>query len=286
VGRDHAGPGSDKNGKPFYDPYAAQELVTKYQDEIGIKILPFSEVMYDKKNQRYLPVDQVTNNHDVEQISGTQFRKMLRDGDEIPIWFSFPDVIAELRKVYPPKYKQGFTLFLTGLSGAGKSTTANALMQRLHEYCSDRSITLLDGDIVRTLLSSKLSFSKEDRNLNIHRIAYVASEITRHNGIVICAPIAPYAEARFDARKMIDVYGGFFEIYINTPLSECRARDPKGLYKKVDAGLIKNFTGVDDPYEPPMDPDIEIRTPQDSVETAVEKILQVLCETGYIANDL
>ncbi len=285
VGRDHAGPGFDKNGKPFYDPYAAQELVGQYQAEIGIKMLPFSEVVYDKKHQRYLPVDKITDDCDSAQISGTQFRKMLRDGDEIPVWFSFSGVIAELRKVYQPKCRQGFTLFFTGLSGAGKSTIANALMQRLHECCSDRVITLLDGDIVRTLLSSKLGFSKEDRNLNIQRIAYVASEITRHNGIAICAPIAPYADARLDARKMINSHGGFFEIYINTSLSVCRSRDPKGLYKKVDAGLIKNFTGVDDPYEAPTHPDIEIQTSQCSVEMAVEKIIQSLRSGGYIATD-
>lgn len=282
VGRDHAGPGCDKNGEPFYAPYEAQALLLKHQEEIGIKILPFSEMVYDKKQRQYLLMDQILENSNIAQISGTQFRKMLRDGDEIPTWFSFPDVIAELRKAYPPKYQQGFTLFLTGLSGAGKSTIANILAKRLHEYCADRAITLLDGDIVRTLLSSKLGFSKEDRDLNIHRIAFVASEITRHKGIVICAPIAPYDVARCEARKMINLHGGFFEIYINTPLSVCRMRDPKGLYKKVDAGIIKNFTGVDDPYEVPMNPDIEINTIEHSAEEAAEKIIQVLCDAGYV----
>ena len=282
VGRDHAGPGPDEKGKPFYNPYAAQELVAAHQKEIGIKMVPFQEVVYDQKNQRYLPVDKVTVDCDIAQISGTQFRKMLQEGENIPTWFSFPEVIKELRKVYPPKFKQGFTLFFTGLSGAGKSTIANALIQRLHEHCSDRAITLLDGDVVRTHLSSKLGFSKEDRDLNIRRIAYVASEITRHKGIAVCAPIAPYTDARNEAREMIGTRGGFVEIYVSTPLQLCRERDPKGLYKKADAGIIKHFTGVDDPYEIPTNPDIEIDTAQFTVEAAVEYIIRKLLDQGYL----
>lgn len=282
VGRDHAGPGNDSNGKPFYDPYAAQELVAKHQSEIGIKMVPFHEVVYDKKKQIYIRGDQVKNPADIDQISGTQFRAMLRDGMDIPEWFSYPAVVAELRKVYPPKVQQGFTLFFTGLSGAGKSTIANALIQRLHECCPGRAITLLDGDLVRQHLSSGLGFSKEDRDLNIRRIGYVASEITKHKGIAICALIAPYAATREEVKKMITALGGFFEIYVSTSISICRKRDPKGLYKKVDAGIIQHFTGVDDPYETPVKPDIEIDTVQYTVAQAVEKIAQVLINTGYL----
>lgn len=281
VGRDHAGPGNDSNGKPFYDPYAAQKLVEQHQAEIGIQMVPFHEVVYDKKQQVYVRGDEVKNAEDIDQISGTQFRAMLRDGTDIPKWFSYPEVVAELRKVYPPKAQQGFTLFFTGLSGAGKSTIANAFIQRLHECCPGRAITLLDGDLVRQNLSSGLGFSKEDRDLNIRRIGYVASEITKHKGIAICAPIAPYAAAREEVRKMITAFGGFFEIYVSTSLSVCRQRDPKGLYKKVDAGIIQHFTGVDDPYEAPVKPDIEIDTALYTVSQAVEKIVQALINSGY-----
>lgn len=282
VGRDHAGPGNDGNGKPFYDPYAAQALVAHHQAEIGIQMVPFHEVVYDKKQQVYVRGDQVKNPADIDQISGTQFRAMLRDGMNIPEWFSYPEVVAELRKVYPPKAQQGFTLFFTGLSGAGKSTIANALIQRLHECCPGRAITLLDGDIVRHHLSSELGFSKEHRDLNIRRIGYVASEITKHRGIAICAPIAPYAATREEVKKMIAAFGGFFEIYVSTSISICRKRDPKGLYKKADAGIIPHFTGVNDPYEVPLKPGIEIDTAIYSVEKAVEKILQALIESGYL----
>lgn len=285
VGRDHAGPGADSHGNPFYAADAAQKLVLMHQDEIGIKIIPFSEVQYDKKSKRYLAIEQITNDCDIAKLSGTQFRAMLYSGDQIPSWFSLPEVIAELRKIYPPRIHQGFTVFFTGLSGAGKSTIANALLCRLNERNTDRTITLLDGDVVRTLLSSKLGFSKEDRELNIRRITYVASEITRHRGIAICAPIAPYAASRDEARKLIGSLGGFFEIYISTPLTVCRKRDPKGLYKKVDAGIIKNFTGIDDPYEAPVNPDLEMDTTKINVDDAVEKIIEMLFSKGYLSDE-
>lgn len=282
VGRDHAGPGNDKNGKPFYDPYAAQTLVSQYQDEIGITLIPFQEMVYDKVAQRYFPVDQVKNSADIASISGTEVRSLLQNGDDIPDWFSYPSVVEELRKAYPPNHQRGFTLFFTGLSGAGKSTIANALIQRLHELCSGRAISLLDGDLVRQLLSSRLGFSKEDRELNIRRIAYVASEITRHHGIAICALIAPYSATRQEARAMINSSGGFFEIFINTALSVCQERDPKGLYQKAKEGEIKNFTGVDDVYETPINPEVIIDAGKCDIATAVEKIIQKLVETGYI----
>ncbi|OGT62156.1 MAG: adenylyltransferase [Gammaproteobacteria bacterium RIFCSPLOWO2_02_FULL_42_14] len=282
VGRDHAGPGNDKNNQPFYHPYAAQELVKTHEEEIKIKMVPFQEMVFDKIKRRYIPADQIQSESDIARISGTQLRELLQTGAEIPGWFSFPSVIQELRKVYPPKHKQGFTLFFTGLSGSGKSTIANALIQKLHEYCIDRSISLLDGDVVRRMLSSGLGFSKEDRALNIRRIAYVASEITKHNGIAICAQIAPHANTREEARSLIIPYGGFFEIYISTPLLLCEKRDPKGLYQKAHAGLIKNFTGVDDTYEAPKNPDVMIDTSNSSVEDSVNKITDVLFKSGYL----
>lgn len=282
VGRDHAGPGTDKNGKPFYDPYAAQSLVSQYQQEIGMKVVPFSEMVYDKTAKRYFPIEQIKNPDNIANISGTEVRRRLQTGEVIPEWFSFPEVVAELRRAYPPNHQRGFTLFFTGLSGAGKSTIANALIQRLNELCPNRTVSLLDGDLVRQLLSSRLGFSKEDRELNIRRIAYVASEITRHRGIAICALIAPYTSARLDARNMINQYGGFFEIFVNTPLSVCQSRDPKGLYQKAKSGEIKNFTGVDDVYESPAQPEVLIDSEKCDVASAVEKIIQKLISDGYL----
>ena len=285
VGRDHAGPGNDKNGRAFYDPYAAQLLVEKHQAEIGIKMVPFQEMVYDKVEKDYISIDKIKNRDHIASISGTELRDRLRNGLEIPDWFSFPSVIKVLRQSYPLNHQRGFTLFFTGLSGAGKSTIAKALIARLHEFCTDRAISLLDGDLVRQLLSSRLGFSKEDRELNIRRIGYVASEITRHHGIAICALIAPYANARQEVRDWVSQYGGFFEIYINTSLAVCQKRDPKGLYQKVKDGEIKNFTGIDAVYEKPEYPDITIDTANIDVVVAVEKIIQKLISSGYLKDE-
>lgn len=285
VGRDHAGPGNDSSDKPFYDPYAAQRLVKQYEAELGMEILTFSEYSYVVNQKCFLPADKLKDSDRVLNISGTKFREMLERGEEIPEWFSFPEVIQELQKTFPPREKQGFTVFFTGLSGAGKSTLANALINRLQEY-GDRQITLLDGDIVRSNLSSELGFSREHRDLNIRRIGYVASEITKHRGIAVCAPIAPYVQIRDEVRQNISEYGGFIEIYVATPLEVCELRDTKGLYRLARQGVIKNFTGVSDPYEEPLTPELTIDTSKVSVAEAVEQIVNYLQSVGYIKESL
>jgi sulfate adenylyltransferase len=246
VGRDHAGPGTDLSGKPYYAPYAAQELVSQHTVELGMTMLEFEEMVYLKNKQRYVAFSTVGEEDQVARISGTQLRDLLRTGANVPLWFSYPEVIAELRKAYPPKNQQGFTVFFTGLSGAGKSTLANALRLRLLER-GIRTVSLLDGDVVRKHLSTELGFSKAHRNLNIQRIGYVASEITLHGGIAICAPIAPYRQSRRQVRELVSQHGGFIEVYLSTPLATCEARDRKGLYYKARRGIIHSFTGISDP---------------------------------------
>lgn len=281
VGRDHAGPGKDKNGEDFYGPYDAQEMVRQYQDEIGIQMVPFYELVYVQERDAYMQEDEVEAGETVLKISGTEFRRMLKTGEEVPAWFSYPGVIHELRKTFPAKDKQGFTVFFTGLSGAGKSTIANALLIKLMEL-TDRSVTLLDGDHVRKNLSSELGFSKEHRDLNILRIGYVASEITKHGGIAICAPIAPYQITRRKVREMISEVGAFIEVYVSTSLEVCEGRDRKGLYKKAREGIIKEFTGISDPYEIPENAEIVINTALHSIEQEVMMIINKLQELGYV----
>ncbi len=283
VGRDHAGPGKDSQGNDFYGPYDAQELVMTYQSEIGIEMVPFQEMVFVEETQQYSPVTDLTEDQTPLRISGTEFRHRLRTDQSIPSWFSYPEIIEELRQSYPAKDKQGFTLFFTGLSGSGKSTIANALLIRLREL-THRTITLLDGDIVRTHLSSELGFSKEHRDLNIQRIGYVASEITKHRGIAICAPIAPYASTRARVKELVQPSGGFIEIHVSTSLAICESRDPKGLYKKARAGEIKQFTGIDDPYEKPEDADLVLDTEKLTVENSVNTIIQFLADSGYLMN--
>jgi sulfate adenylyltransferase len=285
VGRDHAGPGKGADEQPFYDPYAAQAMVSKYEHEIGIQMVPFREMVYVKNDQNYRPINQVSDESQVARISGTEFRHRLRTDQSIPSWFSFPEVIRELKKTIPPRNQQGFTVFFTGLSGAGKSAIAKALLAKLLELAS-RPVTLLDGDLVRKHLSSELGFSKAHRDLNITRIGYVASEITKHRGIVLCAPIAPYAEPRRIVREMISQQGGFIEVYISTPLATCEERDPKGLYAKARAGALKGFTGIDDPYEAPEAPELSIDTSVVSVDVAVKEILGYLTEAGYLGVEM
>jgi sulfate adenylyltransferase len=281
VGRDHAGPGSGRGGKPFYGPYDAQELVARHEAEIGIQMLAFQEMVYVEDTAQYMAVDQVPKGARVLNLSGTEFRRRLREGLEIPSWFSYAEVIAELRRSFPPRRQQGFTVFFTGLSGAGKSTIANVLVAKLMEM-GGRPVTLLDGDIVRKNLSSELGFSKEHRDLNILRIGFVAGEITKNRGAAICAPIAPYASIRRRVRETIAQHGGFIEVYVSTPIEVCETRDRKGLYAKARAGLIKGFTGIDDPYESPEKPEVVIDTTAVSADQAAQQVILHLEKEGYI----
>ena len=281
VGRDHAGPGNDRDGKPFYGPYDAQELFSEHEEELDITMVPFKAMVYVENKAEYVAADQVEPADTVLELSGTEFRRRLREGLEIPEWFSYPSVVEELRKAHPPKHRQGFTVFFTGLSGSGKSTVANALMIKLLEEGS-RPVTLLDGDIVRKNLSSELTFSKEHRDLNIQRIGFVASEITKNGGIAICAPIAPYTATRRQVRETISPVGGFFEAFVSTPIEVCEQRDRKGLYAMARAGKIKGFTGIDDPYEVPENAEIVIDTAELSPDLAAHRILLTLEKFGYV----
>ncbi len=281
VGRDHAGPGSDSNGDPFYGPYEAQELFRAHEEELGVAMVDFKLMVYDPEDDRYLPIDEVPEGRKTLSISGTELRERLADGREIPEWFSYPEVVAELRRTHPPRASQGFTVFFTGLSGAGKSTIANALMVKLLQM-GGRPVTLLDGDIVRKHLSSELGFSKEHRDLNILRIGFVASEITKNGGVAICAPIAPYDGTRQRVRRMIEPVGGFVLVHVATPLEVCEQRDRKGLYAKARAGIIKEFTGISDPYEEPADAEVTIDTTDTSPDEAANRIILYLERLGYI----
>ncbi|MFC1841593.1 bifunctional sulfate adenylyltransferase/adenylylsulfate kinase [Candidatus Dependentiae bacterium] len=281
IGRDHAGPGKNKQGESFYGPYDAQQLAQKYSDEIGIKIVPFKMMAYVKESGEYLPLDEIPKNVKPQFISGTQLRKMIKNGEEIPKWFSYPDIVEELRKTYKRKSEKGFTLFFTGLCASGKSSIAKGVCAKLVEMTS-RLVTILDGDIVRQNLSKGLGFSKEDRSINVRRVGFVAKEITKHGGIAICALVSPYKADRNKNRKEIEKYGGYIEAYVSTPLKVCEARDPKGLYKKARSGMIKNFTGIDDPYEPPKNPEIKINTQKFSRKGAVETVINYLKKEKYM----
>lgn len=281
VGRDHAGPGNDSKGKPFYDPYGAQHLLQEYQEELGVKMVPFQMMVYLEDKDRYVPEDEVPNGSRVLNISGTELRNRLTEGRDIPSWFTYPEVVTELRRTYPPRHRQGFTVFFTGLSGSGKSTIANVLLVKLLEM-GGRPVTLLDGDIVRKNLSSELGFSKEHRDLNIRRIGFVAREITQNGGIAVCAPIAPYDNIRKELRQSIGDTGGFILVHTSTPLDICEQRDRKGLYAKARAGIIPAFTGVSDPYESPSDADVEIDTTKMTPQAAAQEILLYLEKQGYL----
>jgi sulfate adenylyltransferase len=281
VGRDHAGPGSDPSGKPFYGPYEAQELFRKHEAEIGVAMVPFSMMVYLEDEDRYVPDNEVRNGSRVLNISGTELRRRLNEGAEIPTWFTYPEVVHELRRSYPPRHRQGVTIFFTGLSGSGKSTIANVLRTKFLEM-GGRPVTLLDGDLVRKHLSSELGFSKEHRDINIRRIGYVASEITKNGGIAICAPIAPYDAVRRQVREMIEPLGGFILVHISTPLATCEQRDRKGLYAKARAGILKEFTGISDPYEAPKDAEVVINTADLTPEEAAQEIILHLEREGFI----
>jgi sulfate adenylyltransferase len=282
VGRDHAGPGNDSDGRPFYGPYDAQELFRQHEEELGIGMVPFRQMVYVEARDAYLPEDEVPDGVRVLAISGTELRRRLAEGREIPEWFTFPEVATELRRGYPPRDQQGFTVFFTGLSGAGKSTIANVLRVKLLEM-GGRPVTLLDGDIVRCHLSSELGFSKEHRDVNIRRIGFVASEITKNGGIALCAPIAPYEATRREVRRMVEAGGGFMLVHVATPLEICEVRDRKGLYAKARAGVIADFTGVSDPYEPPGDPDLVLDTTALTPEECAQTIVMHLENERYIS---
>jgi sulfate adenylyltransferase len=282
VGRDHAGPGKDSNGKDFYGPYQARDLATKYADEVGITLVPSDELAYVPSRNAYASSDELAEGEETANISGTEFRRRLFAGEDIPEWFSFPESISELQIGIAKQQRRGVTVFFTGLSGSGKSTIAQILSSRLLEI-QDREITLLDGDVIRNHLTSELGFSKEHRDLNVQRVGYVASEITKHGGIAVCALIAPYAQARSKARELVEQYGTFVEIHVSTPLEVCEERDVKGLYQKARQGIIKQFTGISDPYEAPVNPELVIDTSGGSAEGHVETIVKYLEEKGKIA---
>ena len=281
VGHNHAGPGLDKNGKSFYESNDAQKLAEEYSEEIDIKIISFDEMVYLPFEDEYSFVDQVPEDTKTISLSGSDIRERILSGRQIPKWATFPEVVEELRKAYPAPHKQGFTVFLTGLSGAGKSTIAQVLYSRFLEI-GDRPVTLLDGDIVRRNLSSNLKFNKEDRDINVRRIGFVAGEITKNRGIAICAPIAPYESTRSEIRSSIESYGGFIEVHVSTPIEICEKRDRKGMYAKARAGLIKGFTGVDDPYEIPASPEVSINTTDITPNEAAQEILLFLGQKGFI----
>ena len=284
VGRDHAGPGLNSNNEPFYGPYEAQEMLKKYQNELEIEMVPFKFMVFIPKSKAFKAIDDVDQDEEYRTLSGTELRQLLDKGKGIPEWFTFRSVAHELERSTPPLTKRGLTIFFTGLSGSGKSTLANGLVTRFLEEGS-RPVTLLDGDIVRTNLSSELGFSKVHRSINIKRIGYVASEITKNGGIAICAPIAPYQEDRMFNRELISKEGGYIEIFVNTPLEKCEERDSKGLYAMAREGKIKEFTGISDPYEEPKDAEIVVNSSDENPEVLVQKIYEKIVNMGFIEED-
>ncbi|MBN1246469.1 MAG: bifunctional sulfate adenylyltransferase/adenylylsulfate kinase [Anaerolineae bacterium] len=280
VGRDHAGPGNDSNGNPFYGPYEAQEVMAQYRDELGVEAVTFRELVYLEDKDDYVAAEEAAGNGKALFISGTQVREeYLAKGKALPAWFTRQETAEILRETYPPRHKQGLCLWFTGLSGSGKSTIANALAPMLLER--GRQATVLDGDVVRTHLSKGLGFSKEDRDTNILRIGFVASEIARHNGTVICAAISPYRNTRSEARKMVGE-DRFVEIYVDTPLAVCEERDVKGLYARARRGEIKGFTGIDDPYEAPEHAELVLNTVDRTPEENARVIVDYLEERGFL----
>jgi sulfate adenylyltransferase len=283
VGRDHAGPGSDSEGKPFYGPYDAQELVESFSDELGVTVVPFRMMVYLPDEERYEEISKVSRDTRTAAISGTQVREeYLHNGKELPAWFTRPEVAEILSETYPPRYRQGACIWFTGLHNSGKSTTASVLTSFLLEH--GRNVTLLDGDVVRTHFSEGLGFSKEDRDDHVRRMAYVASEIVRHGGMVICAAVSPYRVTRNDVRNMVGK-DHYVEVFVDTPLEVCERRDTKGLYARARRGEIKGFTGIDDPYEAPRYPEVRIETLDQSAEENARVILGRLIEKGFVRED-
>jgi sulfate adenylyltransferase len=280
VGRDHAGPGKDSSGKPFYGPYDAQDLLKQHEDEIGVKMVPFKELLYLEERGEYVEANQVPEGAKVASISGTQVREdYLAKGIPLPEWFTRKETAEILAQMHPPRHKQGFCIWFTGLSGSGKSTIAENLTSLLLEH--GRQVTVLDGDVVRTHLSKGLGFSREDRDTNILRIGFVASEVVRHNGTVICAAISPYRATRNENRQRIGS-DRFIEVFVDTPLEVCEERDIKGMYARARRGEIKGFTGIDDPYEAPADPEITLPTVGVSPQDNARAIIAYLEEHGFL----
>lgn len=280
VGRDHASPGVNSEGKPFYGPYDAQELATRYRDELGVGVVPFRELMYLPEEDRYEEVSKIPPHVRTASISGTQVREeYLNDGRPLPTWFTRPEVAEILRETYPPRHRQGVCIWFTGLSGSGKTTTAEVLTVLLLEH--GRQATVLDGDVVRTHLSKGLGFSKEDRDTNIRRIGFVAAEIVRHEGVVICAAVSPYRATREDVRNMVG-QEHFVEVFVDTPLEVCEQRDLKGMYAKARRGEIKGFTGIDDPYEAPPNPEVTLDTVAHTAEQNARRILEYCQRQGFV----
>jgi sulfate adenylyltransferase len=285
VGRDHSGPGKDKQGKPFYQPYEAQDLVSRFAKEIGITPIFFQEMVYVEEKKSYFPINKVKKGDTIKRISGTEFRRRMFNDEPIPEWFSFPEIIEEIKRSTKRLKKDGLVIFFTGLPSSGKSTLARHLYFKLLTT-QDKNITLLDGDVIRQSLSKGLGFSKEDRDENIMRIGFVANEIARHKGIVICAAIAPYEEARLKNRLLISSDGQYVEIYVSTPQKVCVQRDVKGLYKLAKKGKLKQVSGLDDVYEPPRRPEIVIDTSTKSPEECTSVILDYLIENKLILPSL
>lgn len=280
VGGEYNDDEGTRRGIDLFQEYCLPANTAK-RNAVGIELIPFPRMVYVEERAQYLPLEEVPEGTLSASLSDTELKRRLTEGLKIPEWFSYPEVLNELRIAYPARDKQGLTIFFTGLSGAGKSTLAKVLMTKLLEM-GGRQVTLLDGDLVRKHLSSELGFSREHRDINVRRIGYVASEITKNHGIAICAPIAPYHATRRDVRLMIEPLGGFFEIHVATPLYVCEGRDRKGLYAKARAGIVKEFTGISDPYEIPEKPELVIDTTNISVEEAVQKILLKLEREGYV----
>ncbi|TCK19486.1 sulfate adenylyltransferase [Thiogranum longum] len=284
IGPRHAYPPADADGKdqPFYQPEQSRELVNKFSKELDIEIVPVEAMRYVPSKDRFLPASVIEREGlEATDYTDAQLKADLSKGEEIPSWFSYPEVVRELRKAYPPRSKQGFTLFFTGLSGSGKSTLAKIIYAKMLE-AGERPVTLLDGDVVRQHLSSELGFSKEHRYLNVNRIGYVASEITKNRGIAICAPIAPYTQMRRSVREMIEPHGDFIEIHVATSLEACEARDRKGLYAKARRGEIPEFTGISDPYEIPEQPELRVNTEGLTPMEAAQDIYLYLLREGYL----
>ncbi|HKX30612.1 MAG TPA: bifunctional sulfate adenylyltransferase/adenylylsulfate kinase [Blastocatellia bacterium] len=280
IGRDHASPGVDSTGTPFYGPYAAQELVQQHREEVGVGVIPFVELVYLPDQGRYEEVSRVPAKTRSASISGTQVREdYLKEGRLLPEWFTSPEVAQILAESYPPKHRQGVCIWLTGLSGAGKSTTAEVLITLLLEY--GRQVTLLDGDQVRTHLSKGLGFSKEDRDTNIRRIGFVAQEVARHGGVVLVAAVSPYRATRDEIRKMVG-NDNFIEVFVDTPLEVCEERDVKGMYAKARRGEIRDFTGIDDPYEPPLNAEITLETIVNTPDENARLIVDRLITEGFV----
>ncbi|TVR24549.1 MAG: bifunctional sulfate adenylyltransferase/adenylylsulfate kinase [Anaerolineaceae bacterium] len=279
VGRDHAGPGNDSHGQPIYGPYDAQELLREHEAELGVKMVPFKMLSYLPDEGRYEESDRL-NGQRTLNISGTQVRdEYLAAGRLLPDWFSRPEVASILAEAHPPRHRQGVCIWFTGLSGSGKSTTAELLITLILEY--GRQVTMLDGDVVRTHLSKGLGFSKEDRDTNIRRIGFVAAEVVRHGGVAVCAAVSPYTATRNEVRGMMRD-GAFVEVFVDTPLEVCEERDIKGMYAKARRGEIKGFTGIDDPYEAPPNAEIVLDTVRCTPRQNAERIVKLLLERGLL----